>query len=61
MSFETLIPVIERYKSDNESVYNTWFVEGPERLCAFRAIKTGLRQVIEEIKMGTFGNDSRIQ
>ena len=57
MSFETLIPVIERYKSDKESVYNTWFVEGQERLCAFRAIKTGLKQVIEEIKSGTFGND----
>lgn len=57
MSFETLIPVIEKYKSDRESVYNTWFVEGQERLCAFRAIKTGLREVIEEIKSGTFGND----
>lgn len=57
MSFESLIPLIEKYKSDKESVYNTWFVEGQERLCAFRAIKTGLRQVIEEIKSGTFGND----
>ncbi|MBI5455032.1 MAG: hypothetical protein HY956_10410 [Deltaproteobacteria bacterium] len=57
MSFETLIPVIEKYKSDRESVYNTWFVEGQERLCAFRAIKTGLREVIEEIKSGAFGND----
>jgi len=57
VSFETMIPVIEKYKSDKESVYNTWFVEGQERLRAFRAIKTGLRQVIEEIKKGTFGND----
>ena len=57
MSFEALIPVIEKYKSDRESVYNTWFVEGQGRLCAFRAIKTGLRQVIKEIKNGTFGND----
>lgn len=57
MSFDTLIPVIERYKADKESVYNTWFIEGKERLSAFRAIRTGVKQVIEEIKTNTFGND----
>lgn len=57
MSFNTLIPIIERYKTDKESVYNTWFIEGKERLSAFRAIRIGVTEVIEEIKNNAFGND----
>ncbi len=57
MPFEALIPLIEKYKADKESVYNTWFVEGRERLAAFRAIKIGIKQVVEDIKNNTFGND----
>ncbi|MBI5588110.1 MAG: hypothetical protein HY889_07070 [Deltaproteobacteria bacterium] len=57
MAFEALIPLVERYKADRESVYNTWFVNGQERLGAFMAIKTGVKQVIDEIRTCTFGND----
>ena len=30
--------VVQRYKLDPDSVYNTWFVNGDDRLKAFRAI-----------------------
>lgn len=51
--------LIQQYKSDSESVYNTWFVNNDERLKAFRSIRRGVKQVIEEIKSNTFGNDFR--
>lgn len=35
---EKLLRLTERYKSDPESVYNTWFVGGEERMKAFRSI-----------------------
>ncbi|HLB48804.1 MAG TPA: hypothetical protein VJL59_17480 [Anaerolineales bacterium] len=37
MDKNALAELIERYKSDPESVYNTWFVGGEERMKAFRA------------------------
>jgi type II restriction enzyme len=49
--------LINRYKSDAESVYNTWFINNEERLKAFRSIRRGVIQVIEDIKNGNFGND----
>lgn len=49
--------LIKQYKSDPESVYNTWFINNDERLKAFRSIRRGVIQVIEEIKNGKFGND----
>ena len=49
--------IIERYKHDPASVYNTWFIGGEERLKAFRSIRRGVLQVIEEIKAEKFGND----
>ena len=52
-----LIELIERYKSDPESVYNTWFVGGAERMKAFRAIRRGVRDTVDSIAAGTFGND----
>ncbi len=52
-----LAELIERYKSDPESVYNTWFVGGEERMKAFRAIRRGVRDTVEGIAAGTFGND----
>lgn len=52
-----LIPLIEQYKSDPESVYNTWFAGGEERLKAFRAIRIGVRDTFSAIAAGTFGND----
>jgi hypothetical protein len=33
---EGLAGVVARYRQDPESVFNTWFVESPERLKAFR-------------------------
>ena len=49
--------IVSRYRSDPESVYNTWFVNSPERLKAFRAIRRGVLEVISTIRAGTFGND----
>ncbi len=51
--------VVQRYKLDPDSVYNTWFVNGDDRLKAFRAIRRGVEQVVAEIRGGTFGNDFR--
>jgi type II restriction enzyme len=52
-----LAELVERYKSDRESVYNTWFINGEERLKAFRSIRRGVGDVVESIAAGTFGND----
>lgn len=48
---------ITKYKQDPASVYNTWFIGNEERLKAFRSIRRGVLQVVEEIKNGRFGND----
>lgn len=53
----SLSNIIEQYKSDTESVYNTWFINNEERLKAFRSIRRGVLQVIEDIKSEKFGND----
>jgi type II restriction enzyme len=52
-----LTNLISQYKSDPESVYNTWFVGGEERMKAFRAIRRGVRDTVDSIATGTFGND----
>ena len=49
--------IIHQYKTDTESVYNTWFVDNDQRLKAFRTIRRGVLQVIEDIKNKTFPND----
>jgi len=49
--------LISQYKTDSESVYNTWFINNTERLKAFRSIRRGVMQVIEDIKTKTFPND----
>ncbi|HWA34644.1 MAG TPA: hypothetical protein VG737_10965 [Cyclobacteriaceae bacterium] len=49
--------LIQKYRLDPSSVYNTWFIGGEERLKAFRAIRRGVLQVIEEIKNDRFPND----
>ena len=49
--------IIRDYTNDSESVFNTWFIEEPARLKAFRSIRRGVAQVVEEIKAGSFGND----
>jgi type II restriction enzyme len=52
-----LPPLIQQYKADSESVYNTWFINNEERLKAFRSIRRGVQQVVKDIKAGSFGND----
>ena len=52
-----LTQIIQQYKSDTQSVYNTWFVDNDQRLKAFRTIRRGVLQVIEDIKSKTFPND----
>lgn len=49
--------IIKKYKDDPTSVYNSWFIGSEERLKAFRAIKRGVLQVIEDIRNEKFGND----
>lgn len=51
--------LIVRYKSDPESVYNTWFIYNETRMKAFRSIRRGIIDVVNSIKQGTFGNDFR--
>ncbi|MEW5976323.1 MAG: hypothetical protein AB1898_11025 [Acidobacteriota bacterium] len=57
MERAALVEVIDRYKADPESVYNTWFVSGEERMKAFRSIRRGVRDTVDAIAAGTFGND----
>ncbi len=52
-----LLELITRYKADPESVYNTWFISSEERMKAFRAIRRGVRDTVDSIASGTFGND----
>jgi type II restriction enzyme len=49
--------LINSYRLDRESVYNTWFVNNEDRLKAFRSIRRGVLQVVDDIKQGTFPND----
>ena len=55
---KTQLPdLIARYKADPESVYNTWFISGAERMKAFRAIRRGVKDVIDSIAAGKFPAD----
>lgn len=54
MQLDTLISA---YKCDPESVYHTWFLNGAERLKAFRSIRRGVQRVVDEIAVGDFGKD----
>jgi len=44
--------LIDSYKSDDETVYSSWFVNNDERLKAFRTIRRGVFDVIQDIKNG---------
>ncbi|WP_232422351.1 hypothetical protein [Methylosarcina fibrata] len=57
MEISALIGLIDRYKADPESVFNTWFVNEEERMKAFRAIRRGVRDVVVSIVDGSIGND----
>ena len=52
-----LTQLIQQYKTDSESVYNTWFIDNDQRLKAFWAIRRGVLQVIDDIKNKIFPND----
>lgn len=57
MEISTLVKLVENYKTDTESVYNTWFTYNETRMKAFRTIRRGVINVINSIKNDTFGND----
>lgn len=57
MNNQNLDQLINQYKADPESVYNTWFLGGQERMKAFRSIRRGVRDTVDSIKSGTFGTD----
>jgi type II restriction enzyme len=52
-----LSQIISQYKSDNQSVFNTWFINNEDRLKAFRSIRRGVMQVVDDIKNKKFPND----
>ncbi|WP_245842401.1 hypothetical protein [Parageobacillus galactosidasius] len=49
--------MIQEYRGDMESVYQTWFIDNDQRLKAFRTIRNGVIEVIKDIDNNTFGND----
>jgi type II restriction enzyme len=49
--------LLDRYTTDPESVYTTWFLSSEARMKAFRAIRRGVRDTVDSIAAGTFGND----
>jgi type II restriction enzyme len=49
--------IIQQYKADKESVFNSWFINNEDRLKAFRSIRRGVMQVIDDIKTHHFPND----
>lgn len=53
-----LTVLIDRWKSDLHSTYNTWFL-WEERLKNFRSIRRGLAAVVRDIDAGAFGNAYR--
>jgi type II restriction enzyme len=57
MDKQAFLELINRYKTDGESVYRTWFVNGEERMKAFRAIRRGVKDTVDAIANGTFGCD----
>ncbi|WP_020677957.1 hypothetical protein [Geopsychrobacter electrodiphilus] len=57
MSPQTYWSLVDAYKQDSESVYNTWFIQSDMRLKAFRSIRCGVREIVAAIKNNRFGND----
>lgn len=50
--------LVDRYHSDSESVYKTWFLD-EARLKAFRTIRSGIQALVQDLGSGTFANDYR--
>ncbi|GFP75733.1 hypothetical protein [Clostridium fungisolvens] len=57
MITSNFIDLIQVYKQDCESVYNSWFIDNNTRLKAFRTIRRGVINTINSIKNNTFGTD----
>lgn len=57
LDIASLSRLIDQYKADKESVYNTWFAGSEDRLKAFRAIRAGVKDTFASIAAGKFGND----
>jgi len=55
---DTLGRLIDHWKTDKRSTYNTWFL-WDQRLKNFRSIRRGIGQVVRDIQAGTFGNAYR--
>lgn len=55
---DTVARLIEHWKADPRSTYNTWFL-WEERLKNFRSIRHGIGIVVRDIQVGTFGNAYR--
>lgn len=57
MTTDHLSNIIHQYKVDRQSVFNNWFIENETRLKAFRSIRRGVLNVIDDIKNNKFPND----
>src|SRR5215212_7681444 len=57
MNTAALVELVDRYTTDPESVYTTWFIGREARMKAFRAIRRGVRDTVDSIAARTFGND----
>src|SRR6266496_1050651 len=57
MNTAAFVGLVDRYTTDPESVYTTWFLSSEARMKAFRAIRRGVRDTVDSIAAGTFGND----
>lgn len=55
VSTATIRSLIDRWRQDPGSTYQTWFL-WEERLKNFRSIRRGISEVVQEIEDGTFGN-----
>ena len=55
MTDTPLRALVTRWRADPGGAYREWFL-WEERLKNFRAIRSGLRQVVEDIAAGSFGN-----
>ena len=52
-----LSQIIQQHKEDKQSVFNTWFINIEERLKAFRSIRRGVHQAVDDIKNKKFASD----
>ena len=49
--------LLAEYKQNSDLTYQSWFLHNEDRLKAFRSIRRGVIQVINDIKSGSFPND----